>query len=375
MNRSPSLFRKIVPVSAVAALAGFAFLHTAPTAAQTSDQVILTFATVGDSREDPTTPNISAQDKLWLQNTRVLTRQAREISAQKASVLFYNGDMIMGYTTDTNTLNRQYAFWRGVVAGLMETGTYVVPVPGNHEVQEKGKDAAGKDFKLARPGNENAWRENMGDLILNQNLWKTIHGEMPVAWDINNAPVVGGPDGIQTDQKQLSYSFDAKGLHFVVINTDPVGNDAHAPVNWLASDLAAAKARGVKNIFVFGHKPLATYKYNDKVAAGGVDVNADNASAVWDVIEKYNATYFCGHEHIYHAMQPAKDKGGKAWEVIVGSGGSPFDAKPGDSQNPNDRKYAWVKVSVYGSGKVHADAYAFDENMGSTSAIESWDLQ
>ena len=375
MNRSPSLFRKIVPVSAVVAtLAGFALLR-APSAAQTSDQVILTFATVGDSREDPTTPNISAQDKLWLQNTRVLTRQAREISAQKASVLFYNGDMIMGYTTDTNTLNRQYAFWRGVVAGLMETGTYVVPVPGNHEVQEKGKDAAGKDFKLARLGNENAWRENMGDLILNQNLWKTIHGEMPAAWDINNAPIIGGPDGIQTDQKQLSYSFDAKGLHFVVINTDPVGNDAHAPANWLAADLAAAKARGVKNIFVFGHKPLATYKYNDKVAAGGVDVNADNASAVWDVIEKYNATYFCGHEHIYHAMQPAKDKGGKAWEVIVGSGGSPFDAKPGDSQNPNDRKYAWVKVSVYASGKVHADAYAFDENMGSTSAIESWDLQ
>ena len=34
-------------------------------------------------------------------------------------------DLVKSYT--------QYAFWRGMVAPLMEGPTYVVPVPGNHE--------------------------------------------------------------------------------------------------------------------------------------------------------------------------------------------------------------------------------------------------
>ncbi len=73
------------------------------------------------------------------------------IQAQKSDLLFFNGDMIMGYGNATIPLNaatvdgvigsdlmkfyRQYGFWRGMVANLMETGTYVVPVPGNHETQ------------------------------------------------------------------------------------------------------------------------------------------------------------------------------------------------------------------------------------------------
>ena len=65
--------------------------------AQATDPVVVTFSTVGDSRQDPTTANLSAQDAIWLQNTKAFSRILRSIQSQRANLLFFNGDMIMGY--------------------------------------------------------------------------------------------------------------------------------------------------------------------------------------------------------------------------------------------------------------------------------------
>src|SRR5262245_29969157 len=64
------------------------------------DPQILRFSTVGDSRQDPvtfdtTTAPLSGQDAIWLQNTKAFTRILDTIHDQKASLLFFNGDMIM----------------------------------------------------------------------------------------------------------------------------------------------------------------------------------------------------------------------------------------------------------------------------------------
>ena len=150
-----------------------------------ADDVVLRFATVGDSRQDPINLDpsqvaqggLTGQDAKWLQNTKAWSRIMRTISSHKANLLFFNGDMVMGYgngtdltnvkttnvngtwtpanlpvgvTTDTTDFYAQYAFWRGMVANLFETGTYVVPVPGNHETQCK---ACGK---TATSGNEDS---------------------------------------------------------------------------------------------------------------------------------------------------------------------------------------------------------------------------
>src|SRR5437762_11886331 len=66
------------------------------------DRMILSFSTVGDSRQDPATPDpttlpLSGQDAIWLQNTRALDRISRSVEIQRSSFLFFNGDMIMGY--------------------------------------------------------------------------------------------------------------------------------------------------------------------------------------------------------------------------------------------------------------------------------------
>ena len=365
------------------------------------DPVVLSFSTVGDTRQDsnpakadPTSniyedasgnPLLPAQDAIWHQNTKAWARIIRSIERQRSDFLFLNGDMIMGYgdadvPADTTTvdgivdsdlvrMNREYAFWRGMVAGLMETGTYVVPVPGNHEVQCK---ACGK---VALEVNEKAWRANMGDLILDDPRLEYMFGHAPSYEDLSYD---GALDGLTTDQSQLSYSFDFNGSHFAVINTDAVGKDNNAPVGWLSKDLADAQARGMQHMFVFGHKPAFTYHFDpaDPTHLSGIDKSPANRDAFWDLVEQYAATYFCGHEHIYHMSQPTRDEGGKAWQVLVGSGGSPFEADLGlPTVNPQtDRDYAWATVNVHVSGSVDITVYGFDDQFGETHILQKVDL-
>ena len=366
--------------------------------AQNTSPVLFTFSTVGDSRQDPITfdkasvgNTLSGQDATWLQNSKALARILRTIQAQKSSMLFFNGDMIhgygkasFGYTTSLDStaftttapasvadivnsdilkFYKQYAFWRGFMAPVMEAGTYVFPVPGNHETQCK---TCGKKAQVE---NENAWAANMGDLVFDAARFTSILGSP--AQNVAYGPAAGSSlDGLTTDQSKLSYSFDFKGMHFAVINTDPVGKDSRAPTQWLAADLAAAKARGAKKSFVFGHKMAYTYVYvaSPATPAGGLDVSVADRDAFWNVIESNNATYFAGHEHIFNISQPR----GNAYQVLVGAGGSPFDAKVTDvTVNPaTDRAYSWATVRVHQDGGVDILAYGFDAQFGATQLIK-----
>jgi hypothetical protein len=389
--------------AALLALTGSAF-------AQTTDPVVLSFSTVGDSRQDPAAPDstqlvngaLTGQDAHWLQNTKAWSRIMREVTARKSNMLFFNGDMIMGYgnagatsATDVATVtgsdlvkhHTQYAFWRGMVAPLIEAGTYIVPVPGNHETQCKstattncGTNGSGVALSTLNGGknaiqvNEEAWRANMGDLIVDATrLNASLPGGLTVSHvdNTDHATV----DALSTPQNQLSYSFDVGTSHFAVINTDATGADSAAPSAWLANDFAAATSHGAKQFFVFGHKPAFTYDYvGNGGKAGGLDVLPAKRNAFWNVVEQYGATYFCGHEHTYNMRQPVKTDGSisSAWQVLVGSGGSPFDMKtPVAGMQPYDRYYAWANVKVFGSGKVQIDAYGFSDAYGPTKLLQS----
>jgi hypothetical protein len=484
------------------------------------DPVVFSFATVGDSRTetvapDPTTlleagepgkfssgatlgtpsapgqPDLNGtllpQDATFLTNTKALARILRGIQREKPNLLFFNGDMIYGYGrpavppqlaaitsvqgntpdslawTDAVFQYRQYAYWRGIVAPLFETGTYVVPVPGNHETQCNSKVAHDPkncaSGKHAYPENEAAFKDNLGDLvedIYTNERFQTVTGFPAIAangFASGTAPQAGGNNGAlegvvtpvnPTGEAELSYSFDIKLasnhqlLHFVVINTDPAGADATAPTDWLAQDLEDAKNRAAANhlsakYFVFGHKPAFTYGYNivttapasvytpetangldalnglnSSAAATSVSVKDANGNLVtiatnvpqiiadtkpqqvtaatfngapaypftnlfWAVISHYNATYFSGHEHLPHVEQFKDVTGGSKntpYQVIVGSGGSPFDAamssdspprEPVPLANWQDRYYAWATVQVHRSGNVSLQVQGFTD--------------
>jgi hypothetical protein len=456
------------------------------------DPVVFSFATVGDSRQDPATfdpttalaigepgasgkpaapgtPSLTGQllpqDAHWLQNTKAISRILRGIQAQRPNLLFFNGDMIYGYgrpslppqlasitsvadlvKTDAVFEYVQYAFWRGLVAPLFETGTYVVPVPGNHETQCNSKATRNSPSncasgKAAYIENEQAYLANLGDLIediATNERFQTVSGfgAVPVnGFTAATSPLSGGNNGDFTtpnssggnvQETELSYSFDIfvtashhpQLLHFVVINTDPAGANETAPSDWLAADLQAAKqraaaARVTPHYFVFGHKPAFTYAFNQITSAGvnqpfaasGLDANTatdpvtqlttDGAAisniqgkyhyAFWAVIAHYNATYFCGHEHIIHVEKipdPTGSSKNVPYQVLVATGGSPFDDKlaPGNTEpvplkNPWDRYYGWAQVQVHESGTVSllvhgfSDAARFDRSTGVISAL------
>jgi hypothetical protein len=377
--------------------------------AQDTTPVVLTFSTVGDSRQDPNSydrasvgATLNGQDSIWLQNTKAFARILRTIQSQKSTMLFFNGDMINGYgwanfgytsnatqsaiagpvapaTTadivgsDLMKHYREYAFWRGMVAPLPETGTYVFPVPGNHETECKACAKNSDGRTVSKVENEQAYSANMGDLILDTARFTSVLGAAPA--NVSYGPAVGySPDSLTTDQSKLSYSFDYQGLHFAVINTDPVGQETSAPAAWLAADLAAASGRGARRFFVFGHKPAYTYVYAPGVAGSGLDATAATTAkrnAFWSVIEQYKATYFTGHMHTYDISRPL----GGAYQVIVGAGGSPFDpsaaqATAGALANPaTDRDYAWATVKVHADGGVDILGYGFSSTFGPTQLI------
>jgi hypothetical protein len=442
--------------------------------AQAYDPVVFSFATVGDSRTDPNKPDaytllanpnptsqdggpsltgtILPQDNEWVQNTEALSTILGGIQAQNPNLLFFNGDMVFGYGRPTlptawangkpNSWNTaqtvspdtifeyvQYAYWRGMIANLFLNGTYVLPVPGNHETQCSFSAApystgtpnpncdnttqGNLSGKTAYADNENMFRFNTSDLV--QDLVSNLRFSHVTGFFATNtngftqatAPAASTNNGpITSDQHDLTYSFDIQAqpgllLHFVVINTDPAGADSIAPSDWLASDFAAAKSRGASKFFVFGHKPAFTYNYSAasgvNLAPAGLDatLNSQNVPAFrntfWSVIAQYGATYFCGHEHTVNVAQYADPTGayqGTPYQVIVGSGGSPFDDKlvgtcsstnpPGCVEpkltNPFDRYYAWALVSVHQSGNVSMRISGFSDQFGPVLDLTLYDV-
>ena len=458
MPRHPGCARSVIGLVFLATAA----LYGSGACARERDPVVFSFATVGDSRQDPVKPDpdtllavnsatgaggpnrtgiLLPQDQEYLQNSQAWPRIRQGIESQGAKLLFFNGDMVYGYGRPTLpgawangqpsswTTSQlvspdaffeyvQYAYWRGLIASLFSSGTYVVPVAGNHESQcnsnaapysSKSPNPNCAHGKTAYADNENAFRANTSDLVTD--LLTNLRFSKVTGFNALNvsgltqatAPTASADNGnITSDQSLLSYSFDiqpAPGLllHFAVINTDPAGADSTAPTGWLAADFAAAKGRAAAGgnkvkFFVFGHKAAFTYNYGEasgeNVGAGGLDANENPGlvRAFWSLIAQYGATYFCGHEHTVNVSRHADPTGtypGTPYQVIVGSGGSPFDAKldgacPSCSEpkltHPYDRYYAWALARVHRSGTVSLSVRGFSDTFGPTRDLVQYDV-
>ncbi len=286
------------------------------------DSVAFSFVVLGCNRVDradtntevnPSTANLAQLDRTF--------EEVQQLSP-KPTFLFMAGDLVMGYQADTNKLAAELMAWRKHYeqSTIAKSGITLVAIPGNHETQNAERTAIAPS--------EQQWLKVMAPYIRG-----------------NNGPGVGGADNLKTDQSRLTYSFDYTDTHFITLNTDPVGQDAHLPVKWIAKDLARAHAAGAKHIFAIGHKPA--YAYNGKISDGLVE---DNRNEFWSALEgAHGEAMLSAHNHIYTRIQPR----GKTWMIIAGNGGSLLEKGAATDQ----QFYGYTLISIMKNGTVQAKSY------------------
>ncbi|CAN5922232.1 hypothetical protein BH11GEM2_BH11GEM2_21770 [soil metagenome] len=292
--------------------------------------VAYSFAVIGCNR-------LAAPESLGVvstANVQQLKRTFADIAAMtvKPNFLFFAGDMVFGYTNDSTALDRELKGWIALyqASPLANIGVELVTIPGNHETDNKAK--------VAVPSAERVWLREMGAYVGRG----------------GNGPTAGGADALETDQSRLTYSFDFKDAHFVLLNTDPVGKDWHVPTAWVGTDLASAHARGAKHIFAIGHKPAYSYP---TVPTDGLAFDIPARDAFWNALVTNQVEgMFSAHNHEYYRAQPT----GKTWQVIAGNGGTPLDAGLDLSIPSTGNYYGYTVVSVTNSGRVFSKSFGRD---------------
>lgn len=193
---------------------------------------------------------------------RVSTDIFRELRLLRPEFVLYPGDAIFGYgDTRAEMLRELDAF-----AALADTaGVPVYNAPGNHEMQSRHEAV-----------------------------------EVLREW---------GHD--------LYGSFDFRGCHFVVLNTDEVeleGRVTGKQLEWLRADLAAA--HGARAVFVVMHRPLHSWFQGD--------FNPDDAKVLHELFCSHGvAAVFAAHDHFFY-----EERHDGVRYVTTGGAGGPLYTQP-----------------------------------------------
>jgi len=301
-------------------------LVTSNVKSQSNANLDYSFVVLGCNRVDaadtlgnPSTANV-------YQLNRVFTEVSQMNPLPK--YIFFTGDIVLGYESDTVKLASQLTNWLAIYNAhpIKNLPIQLVAIEGNHETQDK---AAGKKSFVAA---ERTFVRIMGNYILGSN-GPTITG------------LVAGTDSLTTDQSKLTYSFDYKNDHFVVVNTDPVGRDGKASYKWIGSDIAAARAKGARHVFALGHKPAYTGHF--KSTPDGLENFPTQRDSFWNVLERNQTDAFISaHVHVSDTIHP---HAGKTTQIIAGNGGSLVETTFTDAPNGY---FGYVVVNVYNNDLV-----------------------
>ena len=284
------------------------------------------------SADNPSTANLAQ-----------LERSFTEIAALKPRPKFvvFTGDLVLGLTSNLAELTTQLEAWVDVYRNSAlgrNSKIQLIALPGNHEslVGEKGA-------QKSNPGAEAVWLSVMQPFIAG-----------------NNGPGIGGPDNLQSDQSQLTYSFDFRDSHFVMLNTDPFGAVATVPLNWLHQDLAAAAGdASLKHTFVMAHKQAFTPPNANSEQA--LDSNPDLRNQFWDELNNNGVGYYLvAHAHLWHENRPVSPISllQHTVQIIAGNGGSKPD--PEWIASGANFYYGFTVVQVLKNGKVIIKSYGRD---------------
>ncbi len=284
------------------------------------------------SPDDPSTANLPQ-----------LERSFTEIAAlrPRPDFVVFTGDLVLGLTADLNELRNQLDSWIDVYRNSAlgrDSKIRLIAMPGNHESLIGEKDA-----QTSNPGAEAVWLAEMQPFIAG-----------------NNGPAAGGPDNLQTDQSQLTYSFDFHDSHFVLLNTDPFGAIGTVPINWIHQDLAAAAGvPQLKHVFVMGHKQAFTPP--DASSEQALDSNPDLRNLFWDELNSAGVGYYLvAHAHVWDFSRPVSpiSRLRHTVQIIAGNAGTKLD--PLWALSGADSYFGFTLVRVLRNGKVVVKSYGRD---------------
>ncbi|WP_190303430.1 metallophosphoesterase family protein [Pseudanabaena sp. UWO311] len=299
--------------------------------------VEFSFVVVGCNRVDKGDVDKTSPSTANIEQLKRTFKEVAELNPPP-KFMFFAGDLVFGYTSDTKNLESQLKGWRELYESspLASSKTTLIPVTGNHETQN--------EKKVSYEGAEKSWLKVMA----------------PYLKYAGNGPRAGGKDNLKTDQSKLTYSFDYKGTHFLVLNTDPVGRDWSVPKNWIAQDLDKAKSRFAKHIFAIGHKPAYSYPKNlyspaeDKEDGLGKLYPSDRDEFWTSLVKNKAEAMLAAHNHVYYR---AKGPNGNTWQIIAGNGGSKLDKVVDQAKN---NAFGYTVVSVMKDNRVMVTSYGRD---------------
>lgn len=215
----------------------------------------------------------------------VFKKIVTQINKENSELVFNTGDMVAGQTNSYNQYKKQYLDFLKVMRKL-KTPFHIAA--GNHDIDNQ----------------------------LGQRLYQNL---------IN---------------RKLYYSLNYKSSHFIILNTEIVGQEGQIgpeQLSWLRNDLR--NHQNSRHIFVFMHRPLySVMNPESKRGRHMAFTNIQNRATLRELMKKYKVDItFAGHEHFFN-QQIHND----TTYIITGcAGASPYtNAKYGGFPH-----YVVVKVS------------------------------
>jgi hypothetical protein len=242
-----------------------------------------TFVVAGDGRSDGSHQRAEDADGI----NQVITKEiASAVLAEKAKVLMWTGDLVLGYpkapfAVEPDILTMQLSSWIKLMQPLYDAGVTVLPCRGNHDA--KGVNSS------------NVWRQIFsGKYALPQN----------------------GPE----PENGFTFYFQKDGVLFLGLD-QYVRPKKIVDLEWLDKVLAEHKE---PHIFAMGHEPA----FMDGNHINTMDTSPQERDTFVEKMIGVGAKIiFFGHDHMYDHMLVSRKTNGVVQEIrqmVAGTSGAPF---------------------------------------------------
>jgi calcineurin-like phosphoesterase family protein len=297
------------------------------TAPEVGSDAPFQFALMSDSRAGRGGGLSDVESTNWAAARDLMNRAYQE----GADVILFAGDLVNGYTASVTDYHRQLRSWRDATAPVGS----LVPIfegVGNHEYCGPAQEANQRYIQCSYTDGR------APELLFSQHFVNPANGPGP-----EQLGDVEGPPYAET-----VYSFDWGNAHFVSINSNywwmsPYGDSDFSRGNregfvmdgqlkWLDADLADARERGQRHLFVYTHEPMFPNggHVGDSMYWGGrIPEVLEMRARLAEILSRHGVlAVIHGDEHNCSRMlvtsEVCETVETPFWQIISGGAGAPF---------------------------------------------------